>query len=268
MARRTGKSVDQNPDNGEDREFLQLLAENLDNIEVFDEYYGYLVEKYKDEVIQAVISYNSDKVEDVFNEAVVNTRQAILNYPEERILNLHIKRYLITVAKRIFWNEWKKTQGTKVVSLISIHHLIEGDIFEFLQDGLFNQPEEQYLQKERAFEIHQAIKAALNRLPAIYRETFHLRFFVEDAEQSLLDDIAKTLGKTTGAIKARISRGLRKFCDLLIEELEKRLGAEEEIVQWMKVVRIQLQQPKQKRGSDTNQAEHLDELDEDQEEEA
>ena len=112
----------------------------------------------------------------------------------------NLKAWLFTVLRNTFLNDRRSAARHPVD--------VDSDLVESLPiAGADDDPERQLLRAARDADVH----AALDALPAIYREVVWLR----DVEDCSYKEIAGILGVPIGTVMSRLSRGRRLLFDRL-----------------------------------------------------
>ncbi len=169
---------------------------------VITEYWGQLVNYAAKQVGIA-------NAEDVVQTALMNACEGLRGFSQERIFNLKLRSWLYTIVS----NECKHFLRRKTPLMATID-LDDDESFVKLVASVNEQPEAAF----EFAEISDAILAAIDRLPPLYRNVIFLRY-IKDMKGI---DIAKELDRDLNAIKAQIKRGTALLQRHLLNELEAR----------------------------------------------
>lgn len=185
---------------------------------VIDKYWVQLV-KYATTLVSAA------NAEDVVQTALINACVSLQGYSRERILYLSLRSWLFTIVTHECYHLLRK----KTLKTATIDPEEDEAPLVLLLASAREQPEKAL----ELAEIYDAILAAIERLPSLYRSVIYLRY-LEDMKGV---DIAAKLGKDLNTIKAQIKRGTALLQVIVLKELEGR-GEEqlcERIKKWLAV---------------------------------
>jgi RNA polymerase sigma-70 factor (ECF subfamily) len=180
-----------------DTEFLEKLK--LGDAEAFDN----LIVLYINDVYKLLFRLTADEEEarDLTQETFLRALKAVKKFRGESNLKTWLFRIAINIShSRFRW--WQKRGFHLTLSLDSYdsHDESQKEILgNKLRSSEFENPEEEFLRKERELRLLQA----LSLLPKKFRDAVVLR----DIEGFSYEEIAKILQTSVGTVKSRIARG-------------------------------------------------------------
>jgi RNA polymerase sigma factor (sigma-70 family) len=150
-----------------------------------------LVRSELDVVYTALFRAGGSRVdaEDIAQETFMRAYSALGGYLPDRIRELRLRSWLLTIAMNLWRNELRRR---------SRHPLVDGERQE--ESDVHIGPEDEALRGEERGEL----ATLVGSLPEIYREPVVLRHIVDLP----LTEIAEILQRPTGTVKAQVSRGL------------------------------------------------------------
>ena len=143
------------------------------------------------------LTENTEEARDLTQETFLRAFQNIGHFRGEADLRTWIYRIAINQARNR-WRWWRRRRRDLTVSLDSIEGPRDQPLSATLTEGSHN-PEQATLAHER----ERVLRAALQALSRVYRETVILR----DIEGFSYEEIAATLEISAGTVKSRLARG-------------------------------------------------------------
>lgn len=193
---------DNKPSGESDEEIKKVLAQ--------DSYFHFplVITKYWGQLVNyAAKRVGTANAEDVVQNALWNACEDLRGFSQERIFNLKLRSWLYAIVS----NECNHFLRIKTPLMTTIDP-DDDESFVVLVASVNEQPESAF----EFAEISDAILAAIDRLPPLYRNVIFLRY-IKDMKGI---DIAKELDRDLNAIKAQIKRGTALLQRHLLNELE------------------------------------------------
>ncbi len=177
-----------------DAEFLEKLK--LGDAEAFDN----LVVLYINDVYKLLFRLTADEEEarDLTQETFLRALKAIKKFRGESNLKTWLFRIAINISHSQF-RRWQKRGFHLTLSLDSHDESQKEILGNKLKSSEFENPEEEFLRKERELRLLQA----LSLLPKRFRDAVVLR----DIEGFSYEEISEILQTSVGTVKSRIARG-------------------------------------------------------------
>jgi RNA polymerase sigma-70 factor (ECF subfamily) len=147
------------------------------------------------------LTENGEEARDLTQETFLRAFQSIGRFRGEADLRTWIYRIAINQARNR-WRWWRRRRRDSTVSLDATQGQANQPLIATLVETSEN-PEQRTLAHEREV----ALRAALQKLGASYRETVILR----DMEGFSYEEIAATLGINVGTVKSRLARGRQEL---------------------------------------------------------
>jgi len=192
------------PSSESDEEIKYFLAQDSYS------HFSLVIKRYRVQLVQyAAKRVGMAAAEDVIQIALTNACESLRGFSQERILNMNLRSWLFTIVT----NECNRVLRKKTLQTTTIDPDEDGSL-TWLMASDKEQPEEAL----EIAEMHDAILAAIDKLPPLYRPVIFLRY-IEDMKGV---DIAAQLQKDLNAIKAQIKRGTALLRVLVLHELEVR----------------------------------------------
>lgn len=178
-----------------DKELVEMLkGSSVESEQAFTEIYERFAAKIYAYCIKVV--QNKEEAEDIFQETFTRFYQSV--YPEHE--NLHIQRFLITIARNLCLNHKRNRKSTVPV-----------------EDVEFLLPVNQSYERKEMAEL---VKLSMDLLEEIYREPLILRVY----NGFQYDEIAEILGVTEGNARIRVYRAkdkLKKILEPYVNDMNK-----------------------------------------------
>jgi RNA polymerase sigma factor (sigma-70 family) len=172
------------------------LAQDLDT------WFPELVRSEVDAVYSALyrVGGRGADAEDITQETFLKAYSALGGYTSKRIVGLRLRPWLLTIALNLWRNELRRRSRNPVAS--------ERDSIASDVDN--DDPEDHAVQSADRREL----AAMLAELPEIYRVPIVLRHVVGLSTM----EVAKTLDRPTGTVKAQVARGVSLLRGLMQEQ--------------------------------------------------
>ncbi len=191
------------PSEESDEEIKLFLAEDAHS------HFPLVNKKYRVRLVKYAAQRVGREAEDVVQIALMNACQSLRGFSPERILHMNLRSWLFTIVT----NECNRVLRRNELQTTTIDPE-EDEPFQWLTAPEKEQPEEAF----DITEMRDAVLAAIDRLPPLYRPVIFLRY-VEDMKGV---DIAAHLQRDLNAIKTQIQRGTALLRVLVLHELEVR----------------------------------------------
>jgi len=165
----------------------ERLAEDLDGA------FATLVSALQDDVYTAALRWSGNRAaaEDIAQEAFLRAYSALGRYGAERVRELHLRAWLLTIALNVFRNELRSAARRPATEPLADGVLV-------VEDG--RAPDD----------LASTIVLALpeeQRVPVVLRHVLGLSY----------DEIAEILARPEGTVKAQAARGIRRLRESLAE---------------------------------------------------
>ncbi len=147
------------------------------------------------------LTENAEEARDLTQETFLRAFQSIGRFRGEADLKTWIYRIAINQARNR-WRWWRRRRRDVTVSLDASQGHSEQTLMQTLAESSAN-PEQRTLAHEREV----VLRAALQRLKRVYRETVILR----DIEGFSYEEIGIALGINVGTVKSRLARGRQEL---------------------------------------------------------
>lgn len=165
--------------------FSQAALEHIDSL------YGYAL----------TLTHDKTEAEDLVQETYLRAVRAF----EHLASNSNMKSWLFVIMRNAWLNQMRHVQsGPRFLELDG-----EEDVLRHWPDQGFPDPHVIYLRKLE----HDEVKAAIDKLPSLYREIIVLR----DVEGFSYQEIATMLGCPAGTVMSRLGRAREKLRKLLAD---------------------------------------------------
>ncbi len=182
-----------------DEEIIRLIQKGDSQL------YGTLIDRYSGKVYSTAYSYthNHEEARDLVQEILIKAFNSLATFKLEAKFSTWL--YRIAVNSCIDWSRKKKNK-TNILTL----NFEEGNILDTIPDEGDN-PEEALLREENK----EAVRAAVDNLPEIYKTALILYYF----EELQVQEISSILDCPKKTVETRLYRARSMLKELLKREL-------------------------------------------------